>query len=558
MIGTTIGHIRIEERIGAGGMGTVYRGFDEALQRRVAVKTLRADRRLSPEAKARFLREARLLSKLDHPSICRIFDLMEGEHSDLLVLEYLEGSTLRALADTATLDHDRALRLALQIAEALEAAHREHIVHRDLKPDNVMVDSMDRVKVLDFGIARSADAPLTVTRTRRDGGSGGGRPRETPSPETTVDMDADDYLPQAGDLQVVASLHTREGRILGTARYMSPEQAGGGEVSEASDVFSFGVMLQEMFTGRPAYGDTAGTDLLLKVYRAETLPVDGVDPDLARLIVDMERVDPTARPDAAAVATQLRWIINKPERARAKRLRIALGLVAAVIIATAATMTIRTRLAAGQKARIAQRFAATAGDIDWSMRAEYLSPFHNLQPAISRMRQKMSELEGSITELGELAAGPGAYALGRGHMVLGDLEVARTHLEYAWNSGKQDAEVALALGTVLGQLYKNAIALTGTIGDPELRQQAAERIRENLSVPARSYLERCRGTDLVSPEYLEGLMAMHEDDLEGGISTLSAAAKTRPWFYEGEPPARRSPPSRRREGLRRRGRYRRP
>ncbi len=533
MIGTTIGHIRIEERLGEGGMGEVFSGFDEALQRRVAVKTLHADRRFSPGAKARFLREARLLSKLDHPSICRIYDLFEGEDSDVLVLEYIEGSTLRNLVDGGVIDEDRALRLALRIADALEAAHRERIVHRDLKPENVMVDSQDQVKVLDFGIARSAQAPLTVTRAHTVADPERAR-WSAGQVNTTVDMKTGDLLPTGDAQDEAATLRTKEGHVLGTARYMSPEQAVGSDITEASDIYSFGIMLQEMVTGEPAYGGAVGTDLLLKVFRAETARITGTDPDLARLIGEMERVDPTARPSAASVASRLRWILGKAERARARKIRIGLGLAAALVLAVASAITIQGRMAAGKRASVAQRFAAAAEDIEWSMRAEYLSPFHNVQPGAMRVRGKIAEIEERIENLGSLAVAPGAYALGRGHMVLGDLETARYQLERAWNSGLQDAEVALALGTVLGRLYTNALAMTRTIADPDLRRQAVERIRKGLSIPARAYLERCRGTGLVSPGYLEGLIAMHEEAPERGISAVAGAAAAQPWFYEDD------------------------
>jgi len=157
-----VGHIRLEALLGAGGMGEVHRGFDEKLERAVAVKTLRAERRLRPEAKARFLREARLLSRLDHPGICRVFDLVEEEDADHLVLELVEGQTL-AEALRSGLEDGEVLRLFEEIARALATGHREHIVHRDLKPENVMVTPDGRAKVLDFGIARSVGPRVVAT-----------------------------------------------------------------------------------------------------------------------------------------------------------------------------------------------------------------------------------------------------------------------------------------------------------------------------------------------------------------------------------------------------------
>src|SRR3954468_8353614 len=141
-------------------MGEVYLGYDTRLERRVAVKTIRPEKRLSPRLKARFLREARLLSKLGHPSICQVYDLLETPGADFLILEYVQGTTLRRLAELGELTFERRLRLSEKIATALAVAHREKIVHRDLKADNIMVTPEDGVKVLDFGIARSVSDPL--------------------------------------------------------------------------------------------------------------------------------------------------------------------------------------------------------------------------------------------------------------------------------------------------------------------------------------------------------------------------------------------------------------
>jgi serine/threonine-protein kinase len=166
LVGTRIGHIRIEDRLGRGGMGEVFLGFDEVLERRVAVKTLRTDHRLGGRAKSRFLREARLLSRLGHPGICQVYDVVETPDADYLVLEYVPGQTLRA-ATVGGLDFATKLTLAGKIARALAVAHRAGIVHRDLKSENIMVTPEGEVKILDFGIARIVGG----------GGAGGAEPR---------------------------------------------------------------------------------------------------------------------------------------------------------------------------------------------------------------------------------------------------------------------------------------------------------------------------------------------------------------------------------------------
>jgi serine/threonine protein kinase len=155
LLGKTVGRFRVLSLLGRGGMGEVYVAYDETLDRRVALKSIVAGRRLQPSAQARFRREARALSRLDHPNICRIYDYVEMESHDFLVLELVTGRRLDE-AIRAGLSHDVQLRIAGQIASALVAAHAEGIVHRDLKPSNVMLSDSGEVKVLDFGLAWTA------------------------------------------------------------------------------------------------------------------------------------------------------------------------------------------------------------------------------------------------------------------------------------------------------------------------------------------------------------------------------------------------------------------
>ena len=173
-IGDMVGRIRLVERLGAGGVGEVFVGFDETLGRKVAVKSIHTKHQVDDDIKARFLQEARILSRLDHPHICEIYDYVEGEQPDepdYLVLELIDGSNLKTAIGSGLTERSR-LRIAIQIADALVAAHAEDIVHRDLKPDNVMVTSDGEVKVLDFGLAHShsTDDDITVDLSPSGGG----------------------------------------------------------------------------------------------------------------------------------------------------------------------------------------------------------------------------------------------------------------------------------------------------------------------------------------------------------------------------------------------------
>ena len=288
-------------------MSEVWRGFDERLERPVALKVVHARRRLDPLARARFLREARILGSLEHPGICTVFDLVEEGGEDVLVLELVEGEPLSA-AMARGLDREQQLAVAEGIPDALAAAHRLGIVHRDLKPHNVMCTASGGVKVLDFDLAhRVGEATVDAARE----GVGG-----EPDPDH-------------------GSAATPLGSLVGTVAYMSPEQAAGEALTTASDLYSLGLILHELFTARRAYPDAPTLEArLLMVGRAETLPVVGVEPDLQALVEALEERDPEQRPPAEEVVRRLRALRQAAGRRRRRRVAAAAGAVAAVAAAT--------------------------------------------------------------------------------------------------------------------------------------------------------------------------------------------------------------------------------
>jgi tRNA A-37 threonylcarbamoyl transferase component Bud32/tetratricopeptide (TPR) repeat protein len=293
LIGRYFGHIRVLDLVGQGGMGEVYAGIDEALQRKVALKVLHADRRLDSEARERLLREARALSLLDHPNICRIHDFLESDDLNILVLEYIEGETLQDAIAAGKLSRIERLRIAEAVAGVLVVAHRAGIVHRDLKPENVMLTVEGQVKVLDFGLSRW----LTMLADAQP------KPAEMPP------------APTPGWRKESDPAATAAGVAMGTPLYMSPEQARGDALTSASDMYAFGLLLQMLFTGKEPYpAEMTGPDIMIRAGRGDSLPVDCPERAVTALIVNLKQLAPSDRLTAAEAVTRIRWIAAKNRR----------------------------------------------------------------------------------------------------------------------------------------------------------------------------------------------------------------------------------------------------
>ncbi|HVE72073.1 MAG TPA: serine/threonine-protein kinase [Thermoanaerobaculia bacterium] len=308
LLGQRFGNIRVTGVVGEGGMGAVYAAFDETLERKVALKVVHEELRLDSEARERLLREARSLSKLDHPNICRIHDYIHTSDSDLLVLEYIDGRTLTdVIRDKRT--RAEKLRIAIAVAEVLVSAHRAGILHRDLKPDNVMLTKSDEVKVLDFGLAR------WLTRAKAS---------IAPGSDERIRIVGDTRLPSG-------ALETQAGIAMGTPMYMSPEQARGEELTPASDMYAFGLLLQVLFTGQEPHPDFLGSrEVMLRVARNETNPVHDAARDIAALIERLKQKAPADRPTAVETLEKLRWLAAKP--ARVTRRSIAAAIVLMIVL----------------------------------------------------------------------------------------------------------------------------------------------------------------------------------------------------------------------------------
>jgi len=324
VIGQTISHYRIVQKLGAGGMGEVYLAEDHQLNRRVAIKFLPAEVASDERARQRLLREARTAATLDHPNICAIYEVgQEGDHS-FIVLQYIEGETLASRLKRHLPDLREALTIAAQVADALNEAHARGIIHRDIKPENIMLTARNQVKVLDFGLAK----------VLRD--------------SSIIEADT-------------ASMLSIPGMVIGTVPYMSPEQVRGEELDCRSDIFSFGTVLYELLSGRRPFEAKSSAEIISAILTADPPPISrsslghsgGAEEELIRkclekdaalryqtmddLIPDLQQIraeyeSGQFRPNAITANVKPPPAITGPEDSRSRGSKLGLGLVVASIV----------------------------------------------------------------------------------------------------------------------------------------------------------------------------------------------------------------------------------
>lgn len=456
--GDLIGHVRLGALLGSGGMGEVWEGTDERLGRRVAAKAIRHDRHAGATSRARFAREARILSQLEHVNICRLYEFVEGEEYDVLVMERVVGRTLKQAVRDGLRPAER-LEVAVGVCSALVVAHSLSIVHRDLKPDNVMLADDGTVKVLDFGVARrlgDEPGPASVS---------GAIPMALLDAGVTL---AGEALTHAGD-------------VIGTPHYMSPEQARGEPATAASDMFAFGLVLYEVFTGKAPYESENLVEVLQRARWGDVPEVRGVDRQVAGLIREMVDLVPHKRPTADAALDRLRRLRERPMR----RLR------AAAVGITAASLLAGTAFSLLGLARARQEAALSGATTDFLVRLFAASDPESeaggnvtarelLDRGTARMRSELADQPATRVRL--------LATLGRIHNNLGIPDTGGTLLEEAL--GVQER----LSGTGDASLLPILLPLANSYADQGKLERAAEIFQRAVDL-ARRHRDRRREAD---------------------------------------------------------------
>ncbi len=492
--------------IGRGGMGRVFRARDPRLNRFVAIKLLRHE---DPDLVARFLREAQAQARVEHPAICRVYEVGEAEGQPYIAMQLIDGRSLRECAAELTLEQK--LLVMREVASALHEAHRTGLVHRDVKPGNILLERGEegewRPFVVDFGLAREVEQPGT----------------------------------------------TMPGALMGTAAYMSPEQACGDiqGLDRRTDVYSLGATLYELLCGAPPFVGRTDVEVLMKVVSEEPEPlrrrVRSLPRDVETIVTTCLAKEPTRRyASARDLASDLQRVLDgEPISARPASLAYRLGrkvrkhrtaatLVAAALALAlgAAGMTIRTGWVAGRQDKLAQEFAGDVGYIEALLRHAYTSPAHDIRPERERARTRLRHIEERVRENGSVARPPGNLALGRGWLALQEPEQARARLQEAWDGGYRGPQAALALGQSLGLLYQRAVEQAERAEDDGQRQRLRAEAGEHYRAPALALLKAGESGGDEAPSLSEALVAFYEERFDEALRLASATVARFPWVYE--------------------------
>lgn len=468
--------------LGAGGMGSVYKVFDPSLRRFAAVKILHGS---DPDLERRLLAEARAQARIDHPNVCQVYEVGEVGGRPYIAMQYVDGVPLDEVAPELPLPE--VVRLLVEVARAVHAAHRTGLVHRDLKPGNVLVARRPsgglHPFVVDFGLARDL--------------SDGAR--------------------------------SRSEVLTGTPAYLTPEQVRGEAVDPRTDVFALGVVLYQLLAGRTPFEGASIPETLVRITGSEPPRLRSRDRSLPRdletIVLHCLEKDPDRRYGSARELAEdlerylaARPILARPPgliyraRTRIRRhrdLAVAISVALSIVLVLAGA-GLHAWWKAWERAELAQRFGQQVKEVETTLRYATLLPLHDTSAHKKALEVRMEWIRLEMDRLGSVARGPGHYALGQGHLALHDYELARRHLEAAWEAGYREPEVATALGRTLGHLYTRALTEAEVPAGSAERRAFLREIQSAYREPAASFLRRSADASEPAPAYVRGLIALYE------------------------------------------------
>jgi eukaryotic-like serine/threonine-protein kinase len=499
--------------LGKGGMGMVYRARDRRLGRIVAIKFLRG---ADPDATIRFLREARAQARIDHPHVCRVYEVGEIEGRAYIAIQYVDGEPLHVAARQMPLEAKVAV--LRDVAMAIHEAHRLGIVHRDVKPANIMVERTQDERwvpiVTDFGLAREATVEIGLTAS---------------------------------------------GAVIGTPAYMSPEQARGNVdlVDRRSDVYGLGATLYELLTGRPPFRTSLLVELLAQVIHDDPPAPRGLVPstpiDLEIIALQCLAKDPAQRyPSARALADDLgRYLGGEPILGRRaswwQRLRLRARRHRTVVVLGASSLAITIALAAfgvhawlvsrSERARtaarteLAERLGRDAKDIELSLRGAYLLPLHDIRAERDSIRQRMASIATTSHDLGPYGDAAIHDALGRGHIALHEWREADDELARAAAAGLATPELHAARGGALGELYHRALEEARRSGDRTWLLRRQHELEQQYLSPALAELAKASASTEGAP-LLQAMVALYRRDFATAEKLALDAVDRAPGLFE--------------------------
>lgn len=502
-----IGHYEIDAVLGSGGMGQVFKGYDSNLNRFAALKILHAE---TPQLNRRFAQEARLQAKIDHPNVCKVYEVGEVDGKNFIAMQFIAGKTLRDAAKELKLEEK--LRIIKQVAEALHSAHKEGLIHRDIKPTNIMVvkneEGIWQPYILDFGLAREQEA---------------------------------------------AGL-TLSGIVVGTPHYMAPEQARGDttHLDRRTDVYGLGATLYELLSGRTPYPGKSSAEVLIRVLQEDPDPIRKIDPsipiDLETIVMKCMQKEPQQRYESAKELYEdlQRYLDGDPISARPIRLserlikkarknKVATASIAGALLLTliflATLIWLQTK--SSFQSRYAREFNEEVRSIESMMSSVYSAPIHDIRGELAVARKRLSKIESRTEEAGSWAYGPGHNGLGLGYFAIGDYDKAFENLQVAYQSNYRETSTIYTLGKLYGIRYQRELADVSSIKNKTLRDEQITKIEKELRDPAVAYLKMSKNS-IDSPAYAEGLIAFYEKRYGDALKNAIEAYKQAGWSYDAK------------------------